>query len=129
MRISDWSSDVCSSDLLGALAGALHHQALARRAVAGRGQHALALDLHHAGAAVAVGAVAGLRLVAEMRDLRPGARRGLPDGLARLRLYILSVQREADGFRLGDCNHYFSSSGTYLRIDVRGWGAGLIGKA
>src|SRR3546814_10951177 len=39
--------------LLGALAGALHHHALARRADAGRGQHALALDLPHAGAAVA----------------------------------------------------------------------------
>src|SRR3546814_4357918 len=115
MRISDWSSDVCSSDLLGALAGALHHHALARRADAGRGQHALALDLHHAGAAVAVGAIARLRLVAEMRDLRPGARGGLPDGLARLRLDVLPVQREADGFRLGDCNHYFSSSGKYLR--------------
>src|SRR3546814_9852318 len=58
-----------------------------------------------------------------MRDLRPGARGGLPDGLARLRLDILSVQREADGFRLGDCDHYFSSSGKYLRIYVRGLGA------
>src|SRR3546814_1684573 len=67
-----------------------------RRADAGRGQHALSLDLHHAGAAVAVGAIARLRLVAEMRDLRPGARGGLPDGLARLRLDVLPVQREAD---------------------------------
>src|SRR3546814_1768173 len=68
MLISDWSSDVCSSDL-------------------------------------------------------PIAHRGRPDGLVGLRLDVLPVQREADDFRLGDCNHYFSSSGKCLRIDIRGLGA------
>src|SRR3546814_204741 len=108
--------------LLGALAGALHHHAVARRADAGRRQHALAFDLHHAGAAVAVGAVARFRLIAEMRDLRPVARGGLPDGLARLRLDVLPVEGEADDFLFRDRDH-FSSSGKYLRIDVRGLGA------
>ena len=49
---------------------------------AGGGQHPLALDLDHAGAAVAVGAVARLRRVAEMRDLDALALGHLPDGLA-----------------------------------------------
>src|SRR3546814_15595608 len=45
--------------LLGALAGALHHHAVARRADAGGGEDPLALDLDHAGEAVAVGAEIG----------------------------------------------------------------------
>src|SRR3546814_18001689 len=61
--------------------------------------------------------------MAEMGNLRPIARRGRPDGLVGLRLDVLPVQREADDFRLGDCNHYFSSSGKCLRIDIRGLGA------
>src|SRR3546814_2223832 len=92
MRIRNRSADMCSSDL------------------AGGGEDPLALDLDQAGAAVAVGAVAGLRRMAEMGNLRPIARRGRPDGLVGLRLDVLPVQREADDFRLGDCNHYFSSS-------------------
>ena len=40
-----------------------------RLADARGGEHALALDLDHAGAAIAVGAVAGLRQPAQMRDL------------------------------------------------------------
>src|SRR3546814_17806884 len=123
MRISDWSSDVCSSDLmaevglpllahreaalgdadvgspvpelalwivrglalrlvgdqqlehhgarlLGALAGALHHHAVPRRADAGGGEDPLALDLYHPGAAVALGAVAALRRIAQRGNLR-----------------------------------------------------------
>ena len=50
---------------------------------AGGGQHPLALDLDHAGAAVAVGAVARLGQPAQMRDVDALALRHLPDGLAR----------------------------------------------
>ena len=67
-----------------AFRGGVHHHALARGADAGGGQHPLALDLDHAGAAIAVGAVARLGRIAEMRDLDTEPMRDLPDGLARL---------------------------------------------
>ena len=54
---------------LGALAGGMHLHARGRAADARGGEHALALDLDHAGAAIAVGAVARLRQPAQMRDL------------------------------------------------------------
>ena len=65
--------------LLGALARRLHLHAGGGLALAGGGQHALALHLDHAGAAVAVGAIAGCRMPAQVRDLgavplRPPAR-------------------------------------------------------
>ena len=47
----------------------LHLHADRRRALAGGGEHALALDLDHAGAAIAVGAIVGRRRIAQMRDL------------------------------------------------------------
>ncbi len=53
---------------------------------AARRQHALALDLDHAGAAIAVGAVAGLGRIAQMRDVGAEALGHLPDGLALERL-------------------------------------------
>ena len=53
-----------------------------RQALARGCEHALALDLHHASAAVAVGAVARFGLVAEMRDLVALTLSNLPDGLA-----------------------------------------------
>jgi len=58
------------------------HHAVDRVAAAGGGQHPLALDLDHAGAAVAVGAVAGLLLVAQMRYGQALAPGDLPDRLA-----------------------------------------------
>src|SRR4051794_485551 len=69
-----------------------------RLAHAGGGEHALALDLDHAGPAVAVRPVAGGRGVAEVRDVRAVAARDLPDGLARPRLDLFSVEDELDAF-------------------------------
>ena len=83
---------------LGALGGRLHLHAFARLADAARGQHALALDLHHAGAAIAVGAVAGLGRIAQMRDVDPLALGHLPDGLALERLDFLAVEDEFHRF-------------------------------
>ena len=60
-----------------------------RGADAARGKHALALDLDHADAAIAVGAVAGLGRVAEVRQLDALAARDLEDGLARTCLDFL----------------------------------------
>ena len=91
---------------LGALGDGLHLHAFARLADAARGQHALALDLDHAGAAIAVGAVAGLRRIAKMRDLGAQALGHLPDGLAFERLDFLAVEDEFH--RLGfavTCGH------------------------
>ena len=68
-----------------------------RLADAGRREHALALDLDHAGAAVAVGPVAGLGQPAEMRDEGALALGHLPDGLAGLRLDLAAVEGELDG--------------------------------
>src|SRR6185437_7350727 len=67
---------------LGALGLGLHLHAGRRRAQATRGQHALALDLDHADAAVAVRPVAGLRRVAQVRQLDVEAARGAEDGFA-----------------------------------------------
>src|SRR5581483_4409527 len=78
----------------GAVGGGLHLHAFARRANAARRQHALALDLHHAGAAIAVGAVAGLGRIAQVRDVDAFALGDLPDGLARLRRHLAAVERE-----------------------------------
>src|SRR5579872_676927 len=80
----------------GSLAGALHLHAGSRAANAGGGEHALALDLDHAGAAIAVGAVAGLRQPAQMRDLGAETVGDLPDRFARLRFDLGAVEGEAD---------------------------------
>ncbi len=73
-------------------AGDLH--VLGGTAAARGCQHALALDLHHARPAVAVGAQAFL--VAEVRDAHAVALGGLEDGLARERRDGLAVQLELD---------------------------------
>ncbi len=65
------------------LARRLHHHVRRRLADARGGQHALALDLDHASAAVAVGAVARLGQPAEMRNVDSFALGDLPYGLAR----------------------------------------------
>ena len=83
---------------LGALACGLDLHARRRPAHAGGGEHALALDLDHAGAAIAVGPVAGRRRVAQMRDVGAVAARHLPDGLARPRLDLAPVEDELDAF-------------------------------
>src|SRR3546814_19831470 len=92
--------------LLGALAGALHHHAVARRADAGGGEDPLALDLDHAGAAVAVGAVAGLRRMAETGHLLPMTSRGLPDGTVGIPPDFLPVTRDSGDLRPGDGHQY-----------------------
>jgi hypothetical protein len=94
---------------------------LARRADAARGENALALDLHHAGAAVTVGPVARLVGVAEMRDIRGMTLRGLPDGLARVGVDIHAVELEGDG--LSRAAAHDCSSGKYSNTDFNGFAA------
>src|SRR5262245_20282523 len=93
---------------LGALARGLHLHAASRLANAGSGEDALALDLDHAGAAIAVGAIARCRTMAEMRDFDAEAVRHRPDGLARRSFDLLPVERESDGVA------HFKSSRKYL---------------
>src|SRR5262249_23273704 len=83
----------------GAVAGGLHLHTRRRLAHAGGREHPLALDLDHAGPAIAVGAIAGLWQPAQMRDLDALAVGDLPDRLARSRLDFGSVEGKAD--RLG----------------------------
>jgi hypothetical protein len=73
-----------------------HFHAGRRLADARRGQHALALDLHHARAAVAVDAVARQVHVAQVRDLRAFALSHVPDGLAGCCGDFLAVELEND---------------------------------
>ena len=86
---------------LGPLARRMHLHPRRRRADARRGEHPLALDFDHAGAAIAVGAVAGLRQPAQMRDLDALSVRHLPDRLARLGLDLGAIEKEAD--RIAHC--------------------------
>ena len=69
---------------------------LDRFADAGGGQSPLALDLHHTGAAIAIGAVPGRGFVTQMRDHQATAIGHFPDGFSGLRLDFLAIQREAD---------------------------------
>ncbi len=78
-----------------ALAQAVDDHAVARLAAAGRGQDPLAGDLHHTGAAVAVGSQTVL--VAEVRDLAAEAAGRLEYGLALQGGDGLAVQRELHG--------------------------------
>ena len=82
---------------LGAVGAALHLHAGRRRADAACGEHALALDLDHAGAAIAVRPVAGLGRVAQMRNVGALALGDLPDGLVLARMHFHAVEREGDG--------------------------------
>src|SRR6185437_1306302 len=81
---------------LGALRGRLDLHAVGWLADTACGEHALALNLDHAGAAIAVGAVARLRRIAQMRDVDALALGNLPDGLAFARGDLLAVEEEAD---------------------------------
>ena len=60
------------------------HHPIRWLADAGRREHPLAFDLHHADPAVAVWPIAGLRRVAEVRNVDPVPLGDLPDGLVRL---------------------------------------------
>ena len=80
------------------LGGGVHHQAGCRPALARCREHPLALDLHHARTAVAVGPVAGLVRVAQMRDVGAETMRDLPDRLCVERLDLASVEGESNRF-------------------------------
>ena len=86
----------------------LHLHADARGALAGGRQHALALDLDHAGAAIAVGPVVRFRRITEMRDLVAAAFCHLPDGLAVDGLDLLAIE-----FELYFCHSAASFAGTH----------------
>ena len=81
---------------LGALARGVDLHARLGLADAARGQDALALHLHHAGAAVAIRAIARRRSVAEVRDLGATAVGDLPDGFAGACLDFFTVEEESD---------------------------------
>src|SRR5579859_112834 len=95
----------------------LHLHADVWRALAGGRQHALALDLHHAGAAIAVGPVVRLGRIAQMRNLPALALGHLPDGLAIDGFDLLAVELELD-FRHSAAS--LNSSGKYLITVVSG---------
>jgi len=78
--------------LAGARAVGLHLHAGADGAAAARSQRALALDLDHAGPAIAVRAIT--LLVAEVGNLDPGATGRLEDGFTLKSLQRPVVQRE-----------------------------------
>ena len=67
-------------------------------AATGGCEHTLALDLDHAGAAIAIGAIAMRITVTQMRDRRSTTFGHLPDGLIGLRLDLLPVEQKANGF-------------------------------
>src|SRR3546814_10992113 len=96
MRISDWSSDVCSSDLLAVALGARHAEVAAHLGLdvaallVADDHHAAAADAAQAaddGGVVGIGAVAGqfLELVADHPDVIVGVR---PRGVARPTRYL-----------------------------------------
>ena len=82
--------------LLCPLRGGLYLHAGSSLALTGRGQHALALDLDHASAAIAIGAVTGGGMPAQVRDVGAMALGDLPNGLARGGFDWLAVELERD---------------------------------
>ncbi len=99
-----------------------HLHADAGRALARGRQHALALDFHHAGAAIAVGPVVRFRRVAQMRNFAALAFCHLPDGLARIGFDLPAVELELD-FCHSAASFGANSSGKYLMTDVSGFEA------
>ena len=77
------------------------HHAVGGLAQAGCRQHALTLDMHHAGTAIAVRPVTGLGRIAKMRDIHAFTRGDLPDGVIRGRLDRAAVEGEGNGFAHG----------------------------
>jgi hypothetical protein len=106
----------------GARARRFHLHADAGRALAGGGQHALALDLDHAGAAIAVGPVVRFGRIAQMRNFAALAFGHLPDGLAIDGLDLLAVEFELD-FCHSAASFGMNSSGKYLITVVSGFEA------
>src|SRR6202035_1052042 len=104
----------------GARAGRFHLHADAGRALAGRRQHALALDLDHAGAAIAVGPVVRFGRMAQMRNFMALALCNLPDGLAVDGLDLLAIEFELD-FCHSAASLGTNSSGKYLMTEVSGF--------
>src|SRR5438445_6736015 len=100
----------------------LHLHADARRTLAGSRQHALAFDLDHAGAAIAVGPVIRLGRIAQMRNFAALAFGDLPDGLAVDGFDLLAVEPELD-FCHSAASFRTNSSGKYLMTDVSGFEA------
>src|SRR3984893_16199347 len=100
-----------------------HLHADARRPLAGGRQHALALDLDHAGAAIAVGPIVGLRRIAQMRDFAALPLGDLPDGLAVNGLDLLAVEFDLDFCCHSAASLGRNSSGKYLITDVSGFEA------
>jgi hypothetical protein len=84
---------------LGTIRRGDHIHAGGRLADAGRRERALAVDLDHAGAAVAIGPIAGLGQPAQVRDVDPLALGNLPDGLAGARLHLAAVEGKFDRIR------------------------------
>ena len=74
-----------------------HRHAGGRTPDARSGQHPLSLHFHHARAAVAVRPVAGLRVVAQVRDHRALPLGHLPEGLPGRRLHLPVVEGKMDG--------------------------------
>ncbi len=84
---------------LGAVGLGFDLHARRRGADAACRQHALALDLDHADATIAVRPVAGLRRVAQMWQINAEAARGAEDGLAFADIDVATVDRESLGRR------------------------------
>ena len=92
----------------GALAGRSHDHAVGRRSDTGGREDALAVDLHHAGAAVAVRPVARFGAMAEVWNFYAHPIGDLPDGFAGLGVDRRAVERETNGFiRCGHCLQRF----------------------
>src|SRR5580704_8990982 len=135
---------------LGAVGLRLHFHARRRRAQAACRKHALALDLDHADAAIAVSPVAGLRRKAQMRQLDVEPARGAKDRLAgaNVDLAFVDGERIRALVRLGIAHEWiarldrpivtwlslpcfgyqcrsgvFSSSGKYFSTQTSGLGA------
>src|SRR5262249_35498241 len=90
---------------LGAVGLGLDLHAGRRRADAARGEHALALDLDHADAAVAVRAIAGLGRIAQVRQLDVEPAGGAEDRLALADVDLAVVDEERLGGRLAGLAH------------------------
>ena len=117
-RGSGWSEASSSKHHFAGLAGAfrfgLDDHAFRRGADAGGCKRAFAFNIDHAGPAIAVGAVAGCILVAQMRNRNAFPLGNLPDGFAFLCGDILAVEGESD------LAHLSNSSGKNLSTEATG---------
>jgi len=68
---------------LGPLRRRLDHHAVCNLALAGCRQHTFAFNLDHAGTTIAIGSIAWLVEITEMRDFCPFTLGDLPDGFVR----------------------------------------------